>query len=163
MVPSWSRDSHWIYYGSNRSGKSDWQIWKIALEGGEPVQVTKNGGMEASESFDRKFIYYTKIDFHDLWRIPVSGGEETLFLQNNERRYWVLATRGIYFIRNEGGVPWIKFIDFANQQVTSITRLDKKLPNNDSRGLALSPDGRSLLCTLVEQDTSDIMLIENFR
>jgi len=28
---------------------------------------------------------------------------------------------------------------------------------------ALSPDGGSLLCTLVERDDSDLVLVENFR
>ena len=52
--PSWSRDGRWIYFGSNRS--DTWQVWKAPAEGGAAVQVTKNGGREAFESPDGKFV-----------------------------------------------------------------------------------------------------------
>jgi hypothetical protein len=42
---SWSRDGKWIYFTSNRSGQ--WQIWKMPSDGGEPVQLTKQGGFLA--------------------------------------------------------------------------------------------------------------------
>jgi hypothetical protein len=42
-------------------------------------------------------------------------------------------------------------------------RLEKKLRPDYLRGLALSPDGGSLLCSLVERDDSDLVLVENFR
>ena len=78
-VPRWSRDGRWIYFGSNRSGS--WQIWKMPSEGGKAIQITKDGGMAARESVDG-YVYY-----HDywtqrkgLWRVPVSGGPETLVL-----------------------------------------------------------------------------------
>jgi hypothetical protein len=59
--------------------------------------------------------------------------------------------------------PFVKFIDFATRRVTQIMRLERKLRRDPLRGLALSPDGRSLLCTLVERDSSDLLLVENFR
>jgi hypothetical protein len=42
-------------------------------------------------------------------------------------------------------------------------RLERKPRQDYLRGLALSPDGGSLLCTLVERDDSDLVLVENFR
>ena len=69
----------------------------------------------------------------------------------------------MYFITREDGEYGLKFIDFAKRQVTSIARLQKKIHLGGDGGLTLSPDGRSLLCPLVEQDSSDIMLVENFR
>jgi Tol biopolymer transport system component len=76
LVPSWSRDGQWIYFGSVRSGKL--QTWKVSPEGGEPVQVTQQGGGYAKESFDRRYIYYARIDTAPptLWRVPAAGGEE---------------------------------------------------------------------------------------
>ena len=44
--PSWSRNGHWIYFGSTRSGES--QIWKVPVEGGQSVQVTRTGGTRLS-------------------------------------------------------------------------------------------------------------------
>ena len=48
--PRWSRDGRWIYFHSNRSGED--QIWKIPAEGGEAVQVTKQGGMGGVIAFE---------------------------------------------------------------------------------------------------------------
>lgn len=44
-MPSWSRDGHWLYFASNRSG--DDQVWRVPATGGEAVQVTKQGGFAA--------------------------------------------------------------------------------------------------------------------
>lgn len=58
VIPSWSRDGNWIYYASNRSGH--FQIWKAPAKGGKEIQVTRNGGWTAFESYDGKSLYYTK-------------------------------------------------------------------------------------------------------
>ena len=52
MVPSWSRDGRWIYFSSTRGSDGEFQVWKMPVEGGQPIQVTKKGGWEAFESFD---------------------------------------------------------------------------------------------------------------
>jgi hypothetical protein len=44
-----------------------------------------------------------------------------------------------------------------------VVTLEKQPVGNFHPGLSLSRDGRWILCALVEQDTSDIMLVENFR
>jgi len=81
VVPRWSRDGRWIYFGSNRSGS--WQIWKVPSEGGKETQITRYGGMSAREAVDAQFVYY--YGYYDrqrrgVWRVPVSGGPETLVL-----------------------------------------------------------------------------------
>jgi eukaryotic-like serine/threonine-protein kinase len=164
FVPSWSRDGRWIYFCSDRAGRGNRQIWKMPVEGGPATQVTQNGGFEAFESFDRKFLFYSKWDPGDeIWRLPIAGGQESLFLKGVERRCWAIAEKGIYFVATERNGSFVQFIDFATRRVSQIMRLQRKLRHDLLRGLALSPDGRSLLCTLVERDTSDIMLVENFR
>ncbi len=63
----------------------------------------------------------------------------------------------------EGNESFVKFIDFATLRVTQIMRLERKLSRDLLRGLALSPDAGSLLCTLIERESSDLVLVENFR
>ena len=76
--PNWSRDGKWIYFYSDRGGSV--QLWKIQLDGRPPVQVTKHGGVVATESADGRFLYYAKVDVPGIWRMPLQGGEETLVL-----------------------------------------------------------------------------------
>ena len=79
LAPSWSRDGRWIYFGSNQDGSL--QVWKMPAEGGQRIQVTKKGGLEAFESFDGTSIYYSKSDDPNaIWKVPAAGGEETRFL-----------------------------------------------------------------------------------
>ena len=74
--PSWSRDGQWVYFASRRSGQQE--IWKISAAGGPAVQITRQGGFLAVESPDAKHLYYIKRQGGlALWKVPVSGGEET--------------------------------------------------------------------------------------
>jgi len=57
-VPSWSRDGHWIYFASDRTGR--YQVWKMASKGRPAVQVTHRGGFAAIESPNGRFVYYAK-------------------------------------------------------------------------------------------------------
>ncbi len=86
-VPSWSRDGHWIYFASDRSGA--WEVWKMSSTGGSAVQVTRRGGFAAFESPDGKVVYYAKgRNVPGLWRIPTDGGEETELISSLEPGYW---------------------------------------------------------------------------
>ena len=131
-VASWSRDGHWIYYASNRSGA--WQVWKRTVDGGgQPVQVTKNGGFAPLEAPDGKSIYYTRFDEHGVWEVPVVGGEETKVLQDEPfKGYWgyfAVGRDGLYFI-GDTGTPnkhqaGFKFYDFTTKKISNICDMEK--------------------------------------
>jgi Tol biopolymer transport system component len=160
--PAWSPDGRWIYFGSNRSGSL--QIWKMPAEGGQLTQVTSQGGFEGLESPDGKFFYYAKgRRLPGIWRIPVEGGTETPVLDHHQAgfwRVWTVTEQGIYFATAENpSRPLIEFFSFATGQVTQIAALEKPF----YLGLSVSPDGRWLIYSQLDQSGSDIMLMENFR
>lgn len=161
-VASWSRDGRWIYFASDRTGT--WQVWKMSAEGGGGVQVTKQGGFAAFESFDGKTLYYAKgQDRPGLWKVPLEGGEETQVLPQPAALlwgYWDLTAEGIYFYNAD--TKAIEFFRFATHRVTQIVKPEKRPPLTQP-GLAVSPDGRWILYAEVDQEASDIMLVENFR
>jgi len=161
IVPSWSRDGKWIYFCSNRSGNL--QVWKMPVEGGEAVQMTKQDGFEGFESPDGKFFYYAKgRNIPGLWRIPVGGGEETpviSFYKAGWWRSWAVIDGGIYFLTAEPPPrPVINFFSFATNKVKQIAKVEKEA----FVGLSVSPDGRWLIYTQIDDRGSDIMLMNNF-
>jgi Tol biopolymer transport system component/DNA-binding winged helix-turn-helix (wHTH) protein len=161
-TPNWSRDGKTIYF-SSAHGSGTFQIWKVAFKGGSPVRVTRNGGVYAIESDDGRFLYYGKHDQPGVWKMPLDGGEETRVLdQPRGWCNWQLVSTGIYFL-NENFKPngRIGFFDFATRETTPIFSLEK--PRTLFGGLAVSPDGRSLLYAQTELDDSYIMLVKNFR
>ena len=163
---SWSQDGEWMYFSSGRSGRRE--VWKVSVGGGEPIQVTEDGGEIAFESTDGKFVYYTK-DWQlraSLWKVPVRGGEEIQVLESVRSPNFSVTPQGIYFIqapeRDEpGGSFLIRFFDFATGRATTIHSLPPGV--RADQGLTVSPDGRSILYTQLDQFQSDLMLVENFR
>ena len=164
VAPSWSRDGRWIYFGSTRSGKM--QLWKLPVEQGPAVQITKQGGFEGFESPDSKYLYYTRgRGVSGIWRIPVEGGEEILMTGDHQAgllRYWRVAAHGIYFVTARGPSQSLEFFGFATGRITEVTRLAKK-PRLHLPGLAVSPDERFLLYVQEDQSGSDLMMAEGFR
>lgn len=157
-APSWSMDGKWIYFGSDRTGS--WQVWKVSPKGGHAVQVTKKGGYAALESPDGKTLYYAKRrgDYR-LWKVPAEGGEETRvpgLLDSVYWSNWALTREGVYFYSESAQA--IEFYSFATRRITQIAKPEKR-----GGGLAVSPDGRWILFGQVDQDTSHIMMVENFR
>jgi Tol biopolymer transport system component/tRNA A-37 threonylcarbamoyl transferase component Bud32 len=158
-LETWSRDGKWIYFTSNKTGT--WQVWKRPAEGGNAVQVTKQGGGDPWESPDGKTVYYDKVkgEVASLWKVPVEGGEETRVVEQilpTNWPDWALTSEGIYFVNASGRA--IEFFNFATHRITQAAKLEKQI-----FALAASPDGRSILLAQVDQDTSHIMLVENFR
>ena len=160
--PSWSRDGRWIYFGSNRT--ADWQVWKAPSEGGTASQLTRQGGREAFESFDGKFVYYTRgFGIAGIWKVPVGGGEELRVLDEAFQGFWALVDNGIYFANLKATpYPTIDFFDFATGRTRRVAVIEKEL-QLVSPSIAVSPDGRWILHAKVDRFESDIMLMENFR
>ena len=162
LVPSWSRDSQWIYFTS-KSGAAPFQLWKVPAKGGKPVRITEHGGLAAAESADGRYIYYSKVEASGVWRASLSGESETRVLDepNGTAWYdWVLSKNGIYYLSgNANNTVDLKFFDFAGKASSTILNLDKPI----GWGIALSPDSRSLLFVESEYEDSSIMLVKNFR
>ncbi|HXX21760.1 MAG TPA: protein kinase, partial [Terriglobia bacterium] len=161
-VASWSRDGKWIYFASDRTGAL--QVWKMPAEGGQPVQVTKKGGQAAFESPDGKTLYYAKgLEVPGIWKVPVEGGKETPVLAQLAPvywGYWGLTAEGIYFY--DAGTMAIDFFSFTTHKAAQVAKPEKG-PDGWEPGFAVSPDGRAILFAQVDQETSNIMLVENFR
>jgi Tol biopolymer transport system component len=162
LSPSWSRDGKWLYFASKR-GAEAFQIWKMPVQGGAAVRLTKNGGISPVESSDGRSLYYCKYEHGGVWRMPVQGGEETDVLSDVDGGGWPdwgVTSKGIYFVRF-GKFPHvsINFFEFATGKTFPIITLEKK----PGWGLSISNDGKSIVYIQNEFAESNIMLVKNFR
>ncbi len=163
IVSNWSRDGSRIYFASNRSGSME--CWQMPIgeraEGGSPVEITHNGGFQAEESIDGRWLYYSK-QTGGIWRMPIGGGSEARVLDRVTARYWTLAGNDLYFIDMLGKpAPTLNALDLASGRVRLIAALDKSPDWGDS-GLSVSPDGHWLIWSQIDDLISRIMLLENF-
>jgi dipeptidyl aminopeptidase/acylaminoacyl peptidase len=155
----WSRDGRSIYFGSNRTGR--FEVWKMAVEGGTPIQVTRGGGVAASESPDRRFLYYAKGPSSPgaIWRVPMSGGDETLVAEGlSYSLNFTVGERGLYLVTIGDGPnrTSIDFVEYSTGRRTTLAVVAKRF----WYGMALSRDGRRLLFPVVESDGSNLMLVD---
>jgi hypothetical protein len=58
--------------------------------------------------------------------------------------------------------PGFKFYDFATSKITTMGEMEKN-PYDGAPGLAVSPDGHSLLYVQLDEGRNSLMLAENFR
>jgi Tol biopolymer transport system component/DNA-binding winged helix-turn-helix (wHTH) protein len=163
VVPSWSRDGHWVYFASDRTGRNE--VWKMPATGGPAVQVTHQGGFAAFESPDGRFLYYAKgLSVPGIWRIPTNGGEEIEVISSLEASYWgywAVVENGIYYL-DTTAKPGINFFDLTTHGTTRVFDLENA-PASNAPGLAISPDKKTILYTQLDVLNSDIILVENFR
>jgi Tol biopolymer transport system component len=162
----WSLDGRWIYFMSSRTGQR--QIWKMPSNGGEAVQVTKNGGVVPFPSPDDTFLYYSeragegeRNGMGGLRRLQLANGHDEQILPSVTFLNVEVTRDGIYFVprADSEGHHSVFFFNFRTGKISPIVRLSGRV----SEGLAVSRDGRSLLFTQIDEQRSDLMLVEGFR
>jgi Tol biopolymer transport system component/DNA-binding winged helix-turn-helix (wHTH) protein len=166
---SWSRDGKTIYFMSRSTPGAETQIWKMPAGGGSREPVTRGGGAFAIESVDRRYLYYAKVvNGTSIWRVPVNGGEEIPVVGDllNPLSFAV-ARDGLYFMTGSlaGGRPGseavsrkntIEFFDFKTGHSKTIIELDKSA----WIGLAVSPDERYLLYSVINNISRNLMFVD---
>ena len=77
-----------------------------------------------------------------------------------QRRAFALVDDGIYFIPdpNADGKYSVQFLSFATVKVKTVAPISR----SHCEGLSVSPDGRSILFSQLDEASSDLMLVENF-
>jgi len=157
-IPNWSHDSQWIYFASAKAGRNE--IWKVPASGGSSTQVTTHGGSVAAESPDGRSLYYLGHAGGELWQKSLGGGSERKLIDSVDQRNFAVAEQGIYYARANPGSGWsLRFLNLATGADTRIAEFTKPA----MLGLSLSPDRRTLLYTQLDDEGSDLMLVENFR
>jgi Tol biopolymer transport system component/DNA-binding winged helix-turn-helix (wHTH) protein len=102
LAPEWAGDGRALYFSSRRTG--EWEIFRLSLETGEERRMTRDGGLAATESPDRRSLLFTRVDRAGLWERPLAGGEAVPIVSDlppGRWTDWVAAPEGLYY-RGEG-------------------------------------------------------------
>lgn len=94
----------------------------------------------------------------------MAGGAETRVLDRARRRVWAVTDQGICFFDLSGPTgATLKFYNFATGKVTLLKEFSKDTQvGRGSTALTVSPDGRWVLYTQLDQSGSNLMLAENY-
>ena len=153
--PFWSPDGRWICF--QRKG----QIWRIPFAGGPAEQVTKHGGGPmAYVSADNSTLFYMKNVVGPLFSQPLAGGEERQILPYVYYKAFFVTKDGIYYFgaRGDDGLYPLEFCGLDGAKSRLLERIGGRLV----QGLAVSPDGKSILVSRSVGVGSDVVMIENF-
>jgi dipeptidyl aminopeptidase/acylaminoacyl peptidase len=159
-VPSWSGDGRWVYFSSDRTGSS--QVWKVPATGGQPVQITRDGGFGGFESSDSALFYFAKTPGRPtkLWSVSVNGGPETeVFSGLKSWANFTVAAEGIYF-RPENPAPvgfYVQFFDFRTREVRTV----REVKTRPGSGFAVAPGAAWMLFAAKEFRRGDLVMVEN--
>jgi Tol biopolymer transport system component len=171
--PSFSRDGNWIYFSSNRDGRTIQSLWKVAATGGEPIQLTTRAAFGPQASPDGAFIYYVEtIEAPSaLWRIPVAGGQAERVLYGVYLANFVVLDGGIYYVDRVGGAEGVhysdlpladtrlQYYDFRTRRTTMVYRDLGRI----DLPITSSADGRVVLFPRLDSSVNDLMLVSRFR
>lgn len=160
--PQCTPDGRWVVY---QSGGNYPTLWKMPIEGGEAVQLTKTTASRPSLSPDGKYIAYHYLDGvmkPMRWGIGISSVEDG----NRIKRFdfsptvverlvkWTKDGKGIAFLNSPNGVPniWIQPLDGGSPKPLT------NFPSDNIIAFNWNTDG-SQLAVIRGVETSDVLLI----
>jgi Tol biopolymer transport system component/DNA-binding winged helix-turn-helix (wHTH) protein len=160
--PYWSHDAEWIYFrGYEGVGH---QLYRCPAHGGDAaVLAASQDPIAPIESWDGKVLYFPArnlnavmmmlpLDRPDATPQPVEGMPNIFY-----ERQWALVSDGIYYIP-QSAPRTMCFYDFATKQTREIFKTER----DTSDGISVSPDGRYMLYSQLDENSTNIMLASNF-
>jgi Tol biopolymer transport system component len=158
--PAWSKDGRFLYFSSDRTGTQT--IWRAPAAGGPEEQVSRTGGGRSEESADGRVLYVqgASLMASPLLAVPLAGGPERMVLDCVARYGFAVSMLGVYHLGCQGDArgPLLSVLDPATGRDRLLGAVE-----GGGEGLAVSPDGRTILYARYTGEGRDLWLIENFR
>jgi Tol biopolymer transport system component len=161
-TPSWSRDGKWIYFRSFETAGH--KIYRCPATGGDAVALRVGpDGTSPQASADGNLLYFAARNLNTgLTALSLKGDFSESAIEGlapiNAENQWTVVRGGVYFVPAKAPRS-LYYFDFATKENRQIFEIQKEFGG----GLSLSSDGRWLLFSQVEEQNSDIMLVEHFQ
>jgi Tol biopolymer transport system component/DNA-binding winged helix-turn-helix (wHTH) protein len=170
--PSWSQDGRWIYFVWFRDHDRD--VWRTRAPNGPTERVTHSGSSVAAarESADGTGVWYQREEGDGpLLFQPLSGGSPRPVISCVTASHFSIGPGGIYYMpcaqtgEISRDVPVRVFNPASGENRLFATLKDVGWPaaGRQDGFLLVSPNGRTLLYSRLENREADLMLIEGFR
>jgi Tol biopolymer transport system component/DNA-binding winged helix-turn-helix (wHTH) protein len=161
-LPYWSHDGKWIYFlGYEKNGH---QLYRCPAEGGEATLLLASLEItEPIESPDGRTLYYpSRYSDASMMMLaldhPGATAEEVPGMPKlADQSQWVVTKEGIYFTSQDRPRA-VYFYDFATRQTREVFTAENDL----NYGMSISPDGRYLLYSQINESSASIMLVNDF-
>jgi len=162
--PSWSQDGKWIYFVMRTPDQISGKIFRCPASGGDGSAISGDGVDTPLESLDGKAVYFATENalgrpLSVAWINASSPSNESTLvgmprLWNTEN--WTVVSGGIYFVPRESPKS-IHYFDFKSKRAHEIFKVDKDF----GPGLSVSGDGHWILYSQMDEENSDILLVEH--
>jgi Tol biopolymer transport system component/DNA-binding winged helix-turn-helix (wHTH) protein len=159
-LPAWSRDGKWIYFTADVSRGH--KIYRVPAEGGKAEQLPSGeSAVCPAESADGVYLYFaSREENFELEKVKLAGLKREIQKEAIPRvmvwHLWEIAPGGIYFVPS--GSSSMQYFDLASHRVKEMFRLDKDFHD----GFSVSPDGRYMLYSQLDEENSDIMVMNKY-
>jgi hypothetical protein len=128
--------------------------------GGPETLVAPRGVVMAQESADGHWLWFADWPGGGLYRMPIGGGEINRLIDRIPDASGYAATnKGVYYWRGDPPHAELWYLDLQTHGDQIVFR--PAIPA--SPNLTMSPDGRWLCFPLVERDSQELMMIENWK
>jgi Tol biopolymer transport system component/DNA-binding winged helix-turn-helix (wHTH) protein len=154
--PSWSADCRWLFAHDGKNG-----LYRLPSSGGRAERVTERPSSYSVVVADRVYFNVMEADGVVLWMKPVAGGSQQRLEHVPKIRYddaWAATSAGIYFTDSSSKPVSVNFFEFASRTTRRLMTLKRTPVPGSGPGITVSPDGRWLLYTQVDDEQSEIML-----
>jgi Tol biopolymer transport system component len=161
-VPTWSHDGRYIYFSADPGSGRD--IWRVLASGGIPERLTHGvRGYFACESADGNSLLFQPEDADTpLMAMALSGGEVRQLATCVRNSAFGAGPQGVYYVPcDPSSDPPVHVLDLRTGRDQRLGTLDGLMDR--PLGLAVSPDGKTIVYPRKGHSTADLMVIENFR
>jgi len=125
--PSISRDGKWVFYNTT----DDWHLWKVSIDGGEPVEVAGYVALRPAMSPDQKMIVCLGREGlkRELLVLPASGGPPLKRIEvdrlTGNRIEWTLDGKALIYVTEHERVLRIMKQSLDGMQPEELARFDQ--------------------------------------